>query len=533
MFAAAITVSMASSQAVAIVIEVKDGDELKGALQRANLGDQIVLQAGARFRGPFILPYKPLPAGNGPVPWITIRTSDLSGLPPVGHRVGPDHAVHMPTIYTRNSYPAITAELRAHHYHFVGIEITTNFKKVYDLVRFGFNALKGREHATSVDQLPEKIVFERCFLHGNRTGDLRTGITMNVKSFAIFDSYISEVHERGADSQALIGFNSVGPFKIVNNYLEAAGENILFGGADPKIDQLVPEDILIERNYIYKPLRWKKGHPDYEEYWVVKNSLEFKSARRAMVRGNIFENCWPAGQNGKAILFTARNQNGGAPWSTVEDITFENNVLKNINGFIQMGHSGGNNEPTKPLKNIFIRNNLMLNVAINNSKGVRTFFELDGNENREPSTNVKIEHNVGLFVPGHGNSLMMLGSSGTVIDGIVFQKNIFSSGRFGVAGSGTTPGVESINKFFRHWTFRDNIFIGGYKQEAYPPGNTIVPDIAQVGFVDPEQGDFRLKNTSPGNRLLGADGTPPGIDLELLRAWTDGVDRGVPPGSNP
>ena len=529
MFAAAITVSMASSQAVAIVIEVKDGNDLKAALQRAELGDQIVLQAGARFPGPFILPYKPVPAGNGRVPWITIRTSDLSGLPPVGHRVGPEHAVHMPTIYTRTSYPAITAELRAHHYHFVGIEITTDFKKVYDLVRFGFNALNGREHATSVDQLPEKIVFERCFLHGNRTGDLRTGITMNVKSFAIFDSYISEVHERGADSQALIGFNSIGPFKIVNNFLEAAGENIMFGGADPKIDQLVPEDILIERNYLFKPLHWKKGHPDYDQYWVVKNSLEFKSARRAMVRGNIIENCWPAGQNGKAVLFTARNQNGGAPWTAVEDITFENNVLKNINGFLQMGSSGRQGAPTKPLKNIFIRNNLILNVAPNNSKGIRSFFEIDGNADRPPTTNVKILHNVGLFVPGHGQSLMKLGSSGNAIDGVVFEKNIFSSGRYGIAGTGTTHGVPSINKYFRNWTFRDNILVGTVGQKKYPPDNTIVPDIAQVGFVDPAQGDFRLQSTSPGQKLLGADGSPPGVDLELLQAWTAGVAEGRPP----
>ena len=90
MFAAALTVSTAPFEAAAIVIEVKDGNELKAALQSANLGDEIVLQAGARFRGPFILPYKPVPAGNDRVPWITIRTSDLSGLPPVGHRVGPE-----------------------------------------------------------------------------------------------------------------------------------------------------------------------------------------------------------------------------------------------------------------------------------------------------------------------------------------------------------------------------------------------------------------------------------------------------------
>ena len=158
MLAAAIMIPLTLSQAFANVIEVNDGDDLNAALQKAELGDQVILEAGARFRGPIILPFKQVTETNDRIPWITIRTSDLSGLPPVGHRVDPEDAKHMPTIYTGNNYPAITAELRAHHYHFVGIEITTTHNKTYDLVRFGFNALKGREHATSVDQLPEKII---------------------------------------------------------------------------------------------------------------------------------------------------------------------------------------------------------------------------------------------------------------------------------------------------------------------------------------------------------------------------------------
>ena len=123
--------------------------------------------------------------------------------------------------------------------------------------------------------MPFKIVFERCYIHGNKTGELRTGITMNTREFAISDSYISEIHENGADSQALLGFNGTGPYQIVNNFIEGSGENVLFGGADPKIDQLVPADILIERNHFFKPLHWKKGHPDYQQ-WTVKNLLEFK-----------------------------------------------------------------------------------------------------------------------------------------------------------------------------------------------------------------------------------------------------------------
>ena len=34
------------------------------------------------------------------------------------------------------------------------------------------------------------------------------------------------------------------------------------------------------------------------------------------------ENNWVDGQAGMAVLFTVRNQDGGAPWSVVEDVTF-------------------------------------------------------------------------------------------------------------------------------------------------------------------------------------------------------------------
>ena len=45
-----------------------------------------------------------------------------------------------------------------------------------------------------------------------------------------------------------MGWNGPGPFLIENNYLEAAGENVMFGGSDPSIANLVPSNITIRRN---------------------------------------------------------------------------------------------------------------------------------------------------------------------------------------------------------------------------------------------------------------------------------------------
>lgn len=82
------------------------------------------------------------------------------------------------------------------------------------------------------------------------------------------DSHLSEAHVVGFDAQAICGVNGPGPFKIVNNYLEGSGENIMFGGADPAIRDLVPSDIEFRGNHCFKPLSRKIGHPQLRRYPV-------------------------------------------------------------------------------------------------------------------------------------------------------------------------------------------------------------------------------------------------------------------------
>src|SRR5439155_1589234 len=95
----------------------------------------------------------------------------------------------------------------------------------------------------SLDRTPNVILIDRCYIHGTPAGSVRRGIVLNGARLAVVGSYLSDFHDRGADSQAITGWNGPGPFQIVNNYLEAAGENVIFGGADPAIDPHVPADI--------------------------------------------------------------------------------------------------------------------------------------------------------------------------------------------------------------------------------------------------------------------------------------------------
>src|SRR5438046_10019386 len=74
-------------------ITVSAGGDLQAALNAAQPGDVITLQAGATFTGPFTLPNK---TGTG---WITVRTSapDTS-LPAPGTRVNPSYAAALPKL---------------------------------------------------------------------------------------------------------------------------------------------------------------------------------------------------------------------------------------------------------------------------------------------------------------------------------------------------------------------------------------------------------------------------------------------------
>src|SRR5207253_9244859 len=101
------------------------------------------------------------------------------------------------------------------------------------------------------------IIFDRSYLHGNDSGNFRRAVAMNGARQAFVDSYLENFHDTNSDSQAIGGATGPGPYKIVNNFLEAASENILFGGSDPTTPDLVPADIEIRRNLSTKRRSWR------------------------------------------------------------------------------------------------------------------------------------------------------------------------------------------------------------------------------------------------------------------------------------
>jgi hypothetical protein len=476
-------------------IAVGAGGDLQAALNLAQPGDVIALAPGAMFLGNFTLPKK---GGAG---WIIVRSAAPDEkLPAPGTRVTPAFGPVMPKIVSLDSNPAVQTAAGAKQYRFIGVEFTAakSVKMIYSIVAFG-----GDQRSDT--DTPHDLILDRCYIHGHADLTSRRGVLLNSAASAVIDSYVSEIHAAGYDSQAILGFNGRGPFKIVNNFLEGAAENIMFGGADPAIQGLVPSDIEIRGNHLFKPLSWRRGNPGFVGVeWTIKNLLEFKNAQRVLVEGNLLENNW-----GPALLLTPRNQSGTAPWSVVQDVLFRNNVVKNAaSGFVAA--STDTERSSQSTKRIAIVNNLWLGVTqtfalmIARAGGFEDFI---------------VDHNTA--IPNSYSAYYVEAATPPAVRRFWFTNNLIGFGAYGVSFPTGDPGLA---KMIPDASITRNALINlgdaGDGQGAVrnrPPGvnqtmYTSFRNAATAGLKE----DGTLTATSP-NRRAATDGRDIGVDFEELQ----------------
>ena len=508
------------------LIRVAAGGDLQRALNDARPGDVIELQAGATFTGNFVLPNK---SGSG---WIHVRSSAHAELPLPGTRVLPAHAPLLPKIVTANLEPAIRTAAAAHHYRFVGVEISATGAAPGTV--FTVVSLESSTGQTTLAEVPTDLVFDRCWVHGTPTGSIRRGIALNSARTAVIDSSFSDFHVVGQDAQAIAGWNGPGPFQLVNNYLEGAAENVMFGGGAPSIANLVPSDIEIRGNHLSKPLSWRIGHPTYAGTpWSIKNLFELKNARRVLVEGNVLEHCWEHHQNGFAVLFTVRGE-GVAAWSTVEDVTFRRNIVRHAGSGINT-HATDNNGPSQPTQRILIRDNLFDDISAARWGGPGRLFQFWN----YPTIAVGIrdmivEHNTGF--PDRASAVAAYNAS-PLHAGFVFRDNIAPKRTYGFAGATTlqsglgtpnvTDGDATLERFFVAPLVAGNVLTGASPVDWLDhPSNFFPASDADVEFLDLAGGDYRLAPTSPFKNAA-TDGTDPGADILAIEAATASAISGV------
>jgi hypothetical protein len=474
---------------------VKAGGDLQRALDTAQPGDEVVLEAGATYVGNFVLPVK---SGTS---FITVRSSRQSELP-AGRRVTPADAPLMARLATPDSSPVFLAPPGSHHWRLAGLDVTQSARTyTYDLIQLGDGDLTGAQH--TVEAAPHHLRIERCFIHAiDSVTPLKRGIALNSASTEVVDSYISGAKVAGQDAQAVAGWNGPGPFLIENNYLEASGENVLFGGSAPAIAGLVPSDITIRGNHFYKPAAWRQGEAGWDgSVWTVKNLLELKSARRAQITGNVLENCWAHAQVGWAVIFNVFGDDTTP--DRVEDVSFSWNVIRNsANGINLRGMESINAHPR--MRRITLSDNLIDGVGAYDGEG-KVFQVLNGTEA------VTIDHNT---VRGKVRAALILEAlPGQAHAGLSFTNNLTAHGEYGVFASGGAIGTAALEQFCRRWKFAGNV-VAGADANRYPSGNLYPPDFGPNFFADAARGDYRVRD--PRFKGRATDGKDPGCDFERL-----------------
>ena len=410
-----------------------------------------MLTAGATYSGNFTLPAKAGTAANG---WVIVRSDKYSQLPPMGTRVTPSNAGVMAKIETPNTAPAIKTVGAAHGWWFAGIEVTVTASltaQQYGLVNLGDGA------ATSVSAQPNDLVLDRMYIHGQTTTNLTRCVSLNSGASQVTDSYLAECHASGFDSQAIWGGNGPGPYKIVNNTLMGAGENIMFGGSDPAIPGLVPSDIEIRRNYVYTPASWKGK-------WTRKNLLELKNATRVLIEGNVFDGSWLDAQTGWAIIVKSANQGGGCRWCRSTDVTIRRNIIQNSGAGINIAPRGDNPASDTTARRVLISEVVMNNINVapynGDGRGLMLLSE---------TYNVTVERTV---MAGTLQASLML-DKGIGSPYAIFRDNVWERGQYGVIGTGSAPGTSSLTAGAPGYTWT-NMFMVGPAQTPYPAGTTWV-----------------------------------------------------------
>ena len=492
-------VSATPSPGRTIRVSAGDAKGLQAALDTSVLGDRILLAAGARYVGNFVVSSKASSAG-----WLTIATEGCATMPAEGVRVDVAAAQCYAKLVTNTVVAPLSTSGPVTHLRVIGVEVTNDVATttVQALVQLG----DAGSTQNTLALTPSGIILDRVYVHGTGNVNDRRCVTLNVASGAVIDSRIEHC-ESDFDSQAITLTNGPGPFKIVNNYLDAAAENIAIGGA-PVWIPAIPADFEIRRNYLRKD-------PAYLHVWQTKNIIEFKVGARVLIDGNVLENSWVDAQAGYA--FVLWDANAGCGTCEAKDFTITNNLIRNVAGGWSLvsrydATSGAG------LRNVTIRNNVI--IGLNQSTGNGRVFSLN-----DTIPNIVIEHNTGIGA----NGVVWGAANGTPVKyHQIIQNNLLG----GPAFSGFGMGSAAWNLFADATSVNTN---NVYQKESdwfnVLPGNWFPQTDEALGLVGgaaaatsasatPEQMALAASSAYKGK---GTDGRDLGADIAVVVSATSGV----------
>ena len=352
---------------------------------------------------------------------------------------------------------------RAAKWVFQGLEVTTDQALAKGPMALVFVGEFISERQLS--DLPKDIHFSHMDVHGWLMQDTRRGWVLNGQSHVVRDSRCTEIHERNSDSQCVLSYNGPGPFLIDNNVLEAASENIMWGGGDPTIPGLVPCDITVRNNWIAKPAAWKSiGTPTQAGSYLIKLLYESKNSCRSLIEGNHFDGVWQDGQMGYAVWLKSVNQSGTCRWCRTTDVTFQNNTFKNVGAGFAFSGAPEQHPVDTALSRVLVTGNWIENINVQPYSGDSRPILLNVN-----ARDVSFLRNTWTGGSFPKDAIIFdLTSGQKAVTNFRFEDNVIPTAQYGVGATAIGEGTVALNAGVGGtWTFLRNTFVGNQRNN-YP-----------------------------------------------------------------
>ncbi len=559
---ATVASSLADTPAPGSVISVNAGADLQAALNSAQCGNTIQLQAGATFTGTFEFPALNCDSSH----WIIVRTSSPdSALPPEGQRLTPCYA-GVASLLGRPQYPCnnpqnvlaklvaaslagpVVFQTGANHYRLMGLELTrppgTKGGPVLMLVKdFGTASY---------------IVLDRSWLHGTTVDETKGGFNLSgTNNVAVVDSYFSDFHCTAitgtcTEAHAVAGGNEDyqdGPFLIQNNFLESAGQQVLFGGAAATT---TPTDITVRLNDFFKPWQWMKGNSPFQggvggNPFIVRPALEFRNAVRVLAEDNLIQDVWGGlDESGIAVLFDPVNQpvksgKNVCPICQVTDLTFRYNHIIHAGGGMSMVTAiqalhGTAGAPAKAATRFSVHD-IVIDDISRKYIGGGDLFKVANSWPANPLHTVTINHITGFPDPKGGILTVWNQISNPEMYAFVITNSIVTTGKYPVwngafgdmsCAHGDIP-LTTLTNCFATYTFDNNVLIASpphFSPSTWPTGNLFAPNPNGVGFAQYDNGNNGNYQLLPGSAYqnAGSDGFDLGANIVGLNFALAGVE---------
>ncbi len=524
--------------------------QLLAAYSQCTGGEHIVIPAGTVLAGGVELPARHFSD------FVTIRSG--GEMPEMATR---SHPQQQNFAILKGGYPGETPLIiknRASKIRLSGLKFEP-FSETDDTIRNYYMLQIGEAFGQrSGDDNPSQIIVDHCVINPPDNIQVVHGILNDGYKVAIVSSWLGNIKTYGGqDSQAVFSVDGRGAHVYNNTLFEAASESVMYGGADNRIEGMVPTNIEFRRCIFSKRVAWRTLRPNSVDDTInIKNLFETKNARRIYVEGSLFSNHWDAGRSQYYALLiksTADVPGGqqGSPWAISEDVIFENNRISHVNGAMavtrEFSSPGINYDPLKP-RNIKVINSLFDDLTFGRwgtSRGWSFYLAgVDGLTLRHISIIDAIETpdepfelmlslgSINIYRPEVIDSILPLnfyGIRNSCGEGIA-ALNVATSGWFDPVSGSSCGAVLSTGK----WRIAGNVIPRlrtAPVAENYPASNYYPANYSEIGMkgyrncgvsflADPCEGavdDFGLKDDTPF-KGTATDKSDPGINVDVLNA---------------